>query len=38
MSLPAVSSARLGRAEWRNIAAILPVILVMNVVAWMVLL
>ncbi len=37
MSLPAVSSARLGRAEWRNVAVILSVILVMNIVAWLVL-
>jgi len=37
MSLPAVSSARLGRAEWRKIAAVLSVILVMNVAAWAVL-
>jgi high-affinity nickel-transport protein len=37
MSLPTVTSARLGRAEWRNVAAVLSVILAMNVVAWAVL-
>lgn len=37
MSLPAVSSARLGRAEWRTIAVILSVVIAMNVVAWSVL-
>jgi high-affinity nickel-transport protein len=34
MSLPAVSSPRLGRAEWRNIIALMSVIAVMNIVAW----
>jgi high-affinity nickel-transport protein len=37
MSLPAVASARLDRREWREIAVILSVIIVMNVVAWSVL-
>ncbi|MEO6880758.1 MAG: HoxN/HupN/NixA family nickel/cobalt transporter [Mycobacteriaceae bacterium] len=40
MSLVAVStdpSARLSRPEWRNIAVVLGVVLVMNVVAWLVL-
>jgi high-affinity nickel-transport protein len=35
--LPAVSSPRLGRSEWRHIAGILAVILAMNAVAWSVL-
>jgi high-affinity nickel-transport protein len=38
MSLPSVSSARLGRAEWRAIIAIMAVVLVMNLFAWIVLL
>ena len=37
MSLPAVASARLGRREWREIAVVLGVIVIMNVIAWSVL-
>lgn len=37
MTLACVSSARLGRREWREIAVILGVILVMNIIAWSVL-
>lgn len=37
MSLPAVSSARLSRLEWRSILVILAIILALNVIAWSVL-
>jgi high-affinity nickel-transport protein len=37
MTLPAVASARLGRAEFRDIIGVFSVILIMNVVAWSVL-
>jgi high-affinity nickel-transport protein len=37
MSLPAVSSAHFGRAEWRQVAVLLTIIAALNVVAWTVL-
>ena len=37
MPMPSVESARLGRREWREVATILGVIAIMNVVAWSVL-
>jgi high-affinity nickel-transport protein len=37
VSQSALSSARLGRAEWRGVAVIVAVIVAMNVIAWSVL-
>ncbi|MGZ4575158.1 MAG: Nickel transporter NicT [Mycobacteriaceae bacterium] len=37
MAVPSVANARLGRREWREIAIVLGVIAIMNIVAWSVL-